>query len=388
MPAIKADNISKMYRFYRKPAHRLLESVLRRPMHTAFSALEDISFSVDYGTTLGIIGENGAGKSTLLKILARTLTPSTGSLEINGRVAALLELGAGFHQEFTGRQNIYLNASLMGLTEKEIKARERNIIEFAGIGDFIDRPIKTYSSGMAVRLGFSIATSVEPDILVVDEALSVGDQRFQDKCIKRMKGFIEAGKTIVVCSHSMYLINELCSESLWLENGRIRKSGVSDEVISSYLAFVEQKNSVPPAEVIPSMGTSEVVVEKITFMEQGDEVNQISQFSRLEVRVDTRCLIDVFYGHLAMVLEDQNNNHIFSAITRDLESGPLKFEGKKTVYLTFPRICLQKGSFRIKAIVTDADALRVVCETAAGPLSIVSDHPEYGLLWMEHEWKL
>ncbi len=171
MIALEAKNLGKVYQIYRSPAYRLKEIVLRKPFHTAFCALNDVSFNVLHGETLGIIGENGAGKSTLLKILAKTLKPSSGSLTVNGRTAALLELGAGFNHELSGEENIYLNAYLMGLSKDEIDRKRQEIVDFSELGDFIKRPIKTYSSGMHVRLAFSIATSVDPDILIIDEAL-------------------------------------------------------------------------------------------------------------------------------------------------------------------------------------------------------------------------
>ncbi|MEE4358999.1 MAG: ABC transporter ATP-binding protein, partial [Desulfococcaceae bacterium] len=236
-----AENISKTYRLYQKPSDRLKEAVFRKPCHQSIHSLQDISFTVAGGQSLGLIGENGAGKSTLLKILAGTLTPTSGKAEINGRVAALLELGAGFHSEFTGRQNINLNALLMGLTQHEIREKETAMIEFADIGEFIDRPIKTYSSGMVVRLAFSIATSVDPEILIIDEALSVGDQRFQQKCVERMIRFREQGKMLIVCSHSMFMINELCTQTMWLDHGRMRSFGDTASVISEYLAYAEEK---------------------------------------------------------------------------------------------------------------------------------------------------
>ena len=175
MNAIVAQKLTKHYQVYRRPFDRLKQAVLRRPCHDLVEALSDVSFEVPVGGTLGIIGENGAGKSTLLKILAGTVRPTSGRFEERGRIAALLELGSGFHPEFSGRQNIYLNAALLGLKEKEIKGREASIIAFSELKDAIDRPVKTYSSGMYVRLAFSIATSVDPDILIIDEALSVGD---------------------------------------------------------------------------------------------------------------------------------------------------------------------------------------------------------------------
>ena len=232
--SIKVNDLGKRYKLYAKPSDRLMEILFRSSRHKAFMSLEQVSFEVSKGESLGIIGDNGAGKSTLLKILAGTLSPSAGTVSIQGRVAALLELGAGFHQEFTGRQNIYLNAALLGLSETEIGNREQEILDFAELGQFIDQPIKTYSSGMVVRLAFSIATSVDPDILVIDEALSVGDQYFQKKSLDRMLRFKECGKTIVFCSHSMYTVNLLCNRAIWLEQGQLREQGLSTEVTANY----------------------------------------------------------------------------------------------------------------------------------------------------------
>ena len=194
MNAIEAEGLTKHYQVYLRPFDRLKEAILRKPCHDPVEALTDVSFEVPEGGTLGIIGENGAGKSTLLKILAGTAHPTSGRMVKRGRMAALLELGSGFHPEFSGRQNIYLNAALLGLKEKEIRDREKAIIAFSELENAIDRPVKTYSSGMYVRLAFSIATSVEPDVLIIDEALSVGDHRFQQKCVDRMMGFRDGKK--------------------------------------------------------------------------------------------------------------------------------------------------------------------------------------------------
>ncbi len=361
---------------------------MRKPMHKAFSALEDISFSVPAGTTLGLIGENGAGKSTLLKILAKTLSPTSGHVIIEGRVAALLELGAGFHQEFTGRQNIYLNASLMGMTDKEIISREEEIIAFADIGDFIDRPIKTYSSGMVVRLAFSIATSVDPDILVIDEALSVGDQRFQEKCVDRMVGFRKKGKTIVVCSHSMYLINELCARTLWLENGKIKEQGSTSKVVSSYLAFFQEKPKVNAA-IMSNSNAQELSIKKIHVLNgTGVPIFHIKQFSEIKVKVDIQCHADSFCGHLALIIEDQQEQVLFSALTKASGIEYIKFSGIKTVELVVPKVVFQKGAIRIRCILSDSQALRLIDEKASSYFPVQSAHPEYGLIWMEHSWKI
>ncbi|MBF0257642.1 MAG: ATP-binding cassette domain-containing protein [Desulfamplus sp.] len=241
MLRVNVQNVNKNYYIYAKPHDRLLQALLRKPMHKVFEVLKDISFEVGLGQSLGIIGDNGAGKSTLLKLLAGTVQPTTGTIEVNGRVAALLELGAGFHPEFTGRQNIYLNASLLGISDEEIKKKEDEIIAFAELEEFIDRPVRTYSSGMYVRLAFSIATMVDPDILIIDEALAVGDMGFQKKCIQRMNHFKEQGRTMLFCSHSMYHVQELCERVIWLENGRVRKAGKCDEVVAQYEEFCNKK---------------------------------------------------------------------------------------------------------------------------------------------------
>ena len=241
---VNVQNVGKEYRLYAKPHDRLWEALFRKPKHDLFKVLSDISFNVALGQSLGIIGDNGAGKSTLLKLLAGTIHPTTGNIEVNGRVAALLELGAGFHPEFTGRQNIHLNASLLGISNEEIKEKEHEIIEFAELEQFIDQPVRTYSSGMYVRLAFSIATTVDPEILIIDEALAVGDMAFQKKCITRMNLFKEQGRTMLFCSHSMYHVQELCDQVIWLENGRIKKAGKCDEVVGFYEDFSNQKKNV------------------------------------------------------------------------------------------------------------------------------------------------
>ena len=243
MPRISVNNLHKDFRIYERPQDRLAELILRRPRHKIYHVLSDISFAVAEGKSLGIIGDNGAGKSTLLKLLVGTLQPTGGEISIRGQVAALLELGAGFHPEFTGRRNIYLNASLLGVPDENIAQLENDIIEFSELDYFIDRPVKTYSSGMFVRLAFSIATMVRPDILVIDEALSVGDMAFQKKCVQRMNEFRQERKTMAFCSHSMFHIQELCDTAIWLDKGKIREIGDSDKVVGHYEDFCNNKKT-------------------------------------------------------------------------------------------------------------------------------------------------
>ena len=233
---VRAHQVSKIYPIYDRPVDRLLQMLWRgrRRYHRDFHALDDVSFEVARGRTLGIIGRNGAGKSTLLQIICGTLTPTGGQLEVNGRIAALLELGAGFNPEFSGRDNVRINAAILGLTPAQIDERFDDMLAFADIGDFIDQPVKTYSSGMYVRLAFSVAIHVSPDILVVDEALAVGDAFFQARCMARMKRMLDDGITMLFISHDIAAVKALCNDVLWLERGRVRAWGPTDSVASQY----------------------------------------------------------------------------------------------------------------------------------------------------------
>lgn len=246
--AIRAEGLSKCYQIYDRPADRLKQMLWRgrRRYYREFWALRDIVFELRRGEVLGIVGRNGAGKSTLLQLICGTLAPTAGAVQVHGRVAALLELGAGFNPEFSGRENVYLAASVLGLTTDEIDARYDAIVDFSGIRDFIGQPVNTYSSGMYMRLAFSIATSVDPDILVIDEALSVGDGQFARKSFERIMALREKGATILFCSHSMYQVEALCNRALWLEGGRMHAQGTPAEVIHEYNAFLDQTNETGP----------------------------------------------------------------------------------------------------------------------------------------------
>jgi lipopolysaccharide transport system ATP-binding protein len=235
---LSALNISKLYRIYNRPADRLMEAIipLGRDRHQDFWALQDVNLSLEKGETLGIVGPNGSGKSTLLEILCGILEPTTGRVVRKGRVAALLELGAGFNPEFTGRENVYINGEIMGLSRAEIDQAIGSIERFAEIGEFFDHPVKLYSSGMYVRLAFSTAIHVEPDILVVDEALAVGDARFQKKCAARIDEIRARGTTFILVSHDMPSVQRLCTRALWLERGRVRDAGRADAVVAAFLA--------------------------------------------------------------------------------------------------------------------------------------------------------
>jgi ABC-type polysaccharide/polyol phosphate transport system ATPase subunit len=231
-----ARDLSKAYRIYAKPIHRLWDLILPgSKRYSEFWAVRNVYLDIPHGATVGIIGENGAGKSTLLKLLTGITRPTTGSVQVSGRIASLLELGAGFHPEFSGRDNIYLNCSILGMSDAEIAERFPKIVEFSELGDFIDRPVKTYSSGMYVRLGFSVAASVDPDILLIDEALSVGDEHFKGKCINRLNEFRDQGKTTIFVSHDMGAVKSMCQWVVLMERGEILAQGTAEKVADQYL---------------------------------------------------------------------------------------------------------------------------------------------------------
>ncbi|GAB4194528.1 MAG: ABC transporter ATP-binding protein [Roseiflexaceae bacterium] len=243
--AIAFEHVSKYFVLRREQRDTLQERVtglLRpRPPGDLFWALRDISFSVGQGESIGFIGHNGAGKSTTLKLMTRILEPSSGAVRLNGRVAALLELGSGFHPDLSGRENVFLNGSLMGFGRREMQARLEEIIDFSGIGEFIDMEVKHYSSGMYTRLAFAVATSVDPDILITDEVLAVGDEAFQRKCMDRIFRFRQQGKTIVFVSHGLDTVRTLCDKALWLEKGEARGFGPAGQVVDAYLAEVNRR---------------------------------------------------------------------------------------------------------------------------------------------------
>ncbi|MDR2153585.1 MAG: ABC transporter ATP-binding protein [Burkholderiaceae bacterium] len=226
--------VGKEYRLYDSPRARLKALLTGRALHRSHWALREVSFALKRGQCLGVVGSNGAGKSTLLKLVTGTLQPSAGQVAREGRVTAILELGAGFHPDFTGRENLYFGGSLIGIGSEEMAALEDQVLAFAEIGEAIDRPVKTYSSGMAVRLAFALVTAVEPDVLIIDEALAVGDQHFQKKCIDRIREFRENGCTILFCSHSLYHVRHLCDAALWLDQGRMMELGDTETVLAAY----------------------------------------------------------------------------------------------------------------------------------------------------------
>ncbi len=238
--AVSVDNVSKKFRLYHERNQTIKSALMRgrTSVHQDFWALRDVSFDVPRGSTFGLIGSNGSGKSTLLKILANIYYPNMGSISHYGKIAAMLEVGSGFHGELSGRDNIFLNGSILGMPKKEITKKFDEIVAFSGVEQFIDQPVKNYSSGMYVRLGFAIAINVDPDILVVDEVLAVGDQEFQDKCYQKFADFRAVGKTVILVSHSMGVVQSMCDQVAWLDHGGLQAVGAAKPTIAKYLASV------------------------------------------------------------------------------------------------------------------------------------------------------
>jgi len=239
--AIEVKDVWKKFRLYHEKTYSLKERIIfwGRSKAEDFWALKGINLTIPKGSTVGLIGRNGSGKSTLLKIISRILYPTRGEVKINGRVSTLLELGAGFHPDFTGRENIFLNASILGMSRKEIKERLDDIIAFAELGDFIDNPVRNYSSGMYTRLGFAVAVHVDPEILLIDEVLAVGDLAFQEKCFAKIRELQKKGTTIILVSHSPKQVENLCDNAVWLDNGEIRMQGLAREVVEAYDQFMK-----------------------------------------------------------------------------------------------------------------------------------------------------
>lgn len=397
MITIEAINLRKTYKLYQSPAHRLKEILFRKSFHKEFVALEDISFSVLKGEIFGIIGENGAGKSTLLKLLAKTLKPSSGRLSINGRTSALLELGAGFNPELTGEENIYLNAYLLGLSKNEITEKKQEIIDFSELGDFIKRPVKTYSSGMHVRLAFSIATSVDPDILIIDEALSVGDQHFQKKCVDRMMDFKKRNKTILFCSHSLYFVQELCGQALWLQNGRIAKAGNCSGVINAYNDWVREKDAGMKAQVQNAAPTDGNEKQKSVWFEKtwiADGEGRKLQTVRTGQDIWLDMLIGIakgqleHNGHIGIGLERNDKEPIFGVTTKIDGLSAISFYDGQRVRLKLPSLKLLPGQYYIVAALMDENAVHLYDMQLTEMFMMEDFKGEFGIVKLEHQWEL
>jgi lipopolysaccharide transport system ATP-binding protein len=362
---------------------RLVAQLLRgNAAPESFRALDDVTLTMKRGESLAVIGENGAGKSTLLKIIAGVVRPTRGTLEVNGRVAALLELGSGFHPDYTGYANIDLAAALIGMSPSEIEARRDAIVAFADIGSHIHDPIKTYSSGMVVRLGFAIATALSPEILVTDEVLAVGDESFQRKCIAWMERYLADGGTLLLCSHSMYHVQKLCAHALWLEAGRPRLYGDADKVALEYLAHQEAKSA--RNDVLRREAHGEFAVTALTVTPLGGSL-EVDPHRGFVVDVEVRSR-DAREPVLAVGIVRADGTPVYGT-TSELDGAQPRLAGDRYAFaVTFSSLPLLPGHYRVRAHALDPEGMRVFDQHEAA-FVVAGTTRELGYVRLPHEWE-
>lgn len=408
--AIRAEHLGKVFAVYERPLDRLRQLVAgrRRQYGKRFSALSDISFTLPKGKVLGLVGDNGAGKSTLLQLICKTLTPSTGELEVKGRVAALLELGAGFNPDFSGRENIFLNAAVLGLTRIEIETRYESIVEFSGVRDFIEQPVKTYSSGMYMRLAFSIATCVDPDILVIDEALSVGDGAFARKSFDRIMELRDKGTTILFCSHSMYHIEAICDQAIWLERGQIRLRGEPGEVTRAYASQTVPAEAqvvtraieplpgevvavVPVVPAVPAVPPGQARLLTIAASVDGVAGKSLrlkAGLSNLKVEVSFQSDPALPTPSIAFGLETvagylvSSGSTVFHGVQPDM-----KADGTGRATLDFPNLPLMRGKYRMTIFLACERSIHIYDHAQyCIELDVTQEGLDQGVVLLPHTW--
>ena len=402
--AIIARGAGKAYRMYDKPVHRLWDLILPGgPRGREFWAVRDVYLDIPQGATVGIIGENGAGKSTLLKLLTGITRPTVGEVETNGRIASLLELGAGFHPEFSGRENIRLNCSILGMTEEETEERFQKIIEFSELAEFIDRPVKTYSSGMHVRLGFSVATTVDPDILIIDEALSVGDEHFKGKCINRLNEFQEQGKTTLFVSHDMGSIKTMCKHVVLMHEGRVLEQGTAENVADEYLKRAHARGNEKLSAVnrtvdaYPRWGSGEVRTGEVELLGPGGERTNVFQpgspfTARVHWEASGDCEEPVF--GLGVYRSDgtyvNGSNHFWRREPIVLES--VRAGSKGYVEMAFETLPLLQGAYYLTVFVYDhskAAPTPIDHREHAAVFEVMdANHMQHGMLFLPTKWSV
>ncbi len=401
MNAVSLRGVGKAYVHYAHNLDRLWEVLSGRPRHREFHALHDVHLDIAPGEVLGLIGRNGAGKSTLLKLVAGTAPPSAGAVAVHGRVAALLELGGGFHPEMSGRDNVFLSGAVMGLSQGEIERLYPGIVGFAGINESMDQPVKTYSSGMFMRLAFAVATCVEPDILIVDEALSVGDGAFARKSFERIKAIRNRGKTILFCSHSMYQVEAICTRVVWLEQGRVRLDGPPAEVVSAYNAFLSTDEAgramsaaAPAAESSVASpappGTARLAaVEVAADGRTGKPLELETGKSELRVTVCFESDPGLPCPSVALAFAAEDRRIVASAGTHNdglaLERDP---DGCGTVTAVFPAFPLLKGRYALDVYLLCENAIHLYDQAAATvELKVRQKGLEQGVVSLVHRWE-
>ena len=354
MDAIVADNISKVFRLHEDPSQSIKERIVRmgRSRYRDFVALEPLDLTISQGSTVGILGHNGSGKSTLLKCLSGILKPTTGTIQLRGRLASLLELGAGFHPELTGRENVYINAAFLGINRREIDRIFDDIVAFADLAQFIDEPVKHYSSGMYVRLGFAVAVNVDPDILLVDEVLAVGDEVFQRRCLDRIRHFQQEGRTIVVVTHAADLVRQVCDRAIVLHHGKLVADARPGEAIHVFREHLQGTMVEGGAAAPPPSGALRIVGASVSHPHQ-HERRYIHPGESLEVSVQYESDIDVDSPTLNLVVHSKDGQTVF-AIDLDLAAqGVLSLGRAGRIVVPFTSVPLLDGTFTVDFGLTD-----------------------------------
>lgn len=392
--AVRAAGLTKQYRIYRRPADRLIEAVTRRTRHTVFPALDDVTFEVERGETVGVIGQNGAGKSTLLKLLCSVTRPTRGTLETRGTIASILELGTGFHPEFNGRDNAALNAAILGLGPDEVRRKLPAILDFSELGPFLDRPVKTYSSGMYMRLAFSVAVNVDPDILVIDEALAVGDGHFQKKCVDKIREFQEDGKTILFCSHGLYHVSTICRRTLWLDHGRVMRYGPSLDVVHDYETFLLERDrqqaesdaahpherAASPVRIAGIAVCDRAGNPRQTF-ERGDDIHVKLRVHSDDVSQPVHAIVGVH--------RSADDLQCFAVGTHADGIAPPSGRNEHELVVELRQVPLNRGEYSIIAFVGDENAITVFDRRDVRPaFSIAGERFEVGLISIDHRWSV
>ena len=389
---VSAIGLSKRYKLYNRPLDRIKEvlSISGRNHHKEFWALRNVSLRIAPGESYGVIGRNGAGKSTLLKVIAGVTRPSNGQAHVSGRVGALLELGTGFHPDYTGRENIYFATAMVGLEEQETDAIVPEIISFTELDEFIDQPVKTYSSGMFMRLGFAVAMSAKPDILITDEVLAVGDEAFQKKCIRRMEQFLQDGRTLIFCSHSMYHVRKLCGKAVWLDKGEIRASGGAVSVthaFEDYLRGLDNNafTSADESRSAPALAGYSVLqtVRLLNARNEEGSVFDMGDVARLEIVAETP---DDSEPVIAVGCVRNDNTAIYG-IFSDIDAvrpKRIRRGSYRIVYEVYD-LSLLPGTYTFRAHVLDTSGLRMF-DTVEKEFTVRGNTREIGICRLPHRW--
>jgi lipopolysaccharide transport system ATP-binding protein len=378
-------DVCKEYRLYAAPRDRLIEALTGRPRHASVRALDRVSGRIEKGSVFGLIGENGSGKSTLFKILAGTASPTSGTVHVPGRIASILELGSAFHPEETGRRNVVLQAALAGLTKGDVDAALPEIEAFAELGDFFDRPVKTYSSGMQMRLAFSVATAALPDIVILDEALSVGDGRFQKKCVDRILELKASGRTIFFCSHAMYYISTICDQAIWLREGAVAADGDARKVVLEYEAYLASKDHVSEAVSVPHAMTHGRFLDVRVLGADGRPREEFRPGEPWAVELDFEGETPERPLQLHVAVSTRDNVVCFSADSRLDGIGPFAGEERYGVRVLVDRLPLGKGEFVVNAYLADENALALY-DAWSRTFHVESTHWRSGLMSVPARW--